>query len=72
MADYTEQADGKGISKDELVERIGSINPNMKSSAHLAMDRFQMALTLNMTNSKEAEELRNKLTEEENFPQEES
>lgn len=72
MADQPRQTDRNDVYTDEFVERVGSINPNIKSSAHLAMDRFQMALTLNLTDSKEAKELRNKLTEEENFPQEEN
>ncbi|WP_366924564.1 hypothetical protein MFMK1_001546 [Metallumcola ferriviriculae] len=53
---------------EELMARAGSINPNMKSSAHLALDRFRLAMSLNPADTKEAEELRNRLTEEEGYP----
>ncbi len=53
---------------EELMERTGNINPNMKSSAHLAIDRFKLAMSLNPAETKEVEELRTRLTEEEGFP----
>lgn len=53
---------------EELMDRAGNINPNLKSGAHLAIDRFELALGLNPAETKEEEELRNRLTEEENYP----
>lgn len=53
---------------EDILERAGNINPNMKSSGHLAIDRFKMAMSLNPAKNQEVEEFRNKLTEEESFP----
>jgi len=54
---------------EEIMDRTGNINPNMKSSGHLAIDHFKMAMSLNPAKNKEVEEFRNKLTEEESFSQ---
>ena len=54
------------IMVEDLLQRAGDItNPNMKSSAHLAIDRFMLGMSLNPAGNEGYEELRNALTEEE-------
>lgn len=53
----------KNQSEDKDVFK--PINPNLHSSGTLARERFKRALSLNPADSKEEEELRKRLTEEE-------